>query len=410
MKGKSIKLTSGEEKGKVFISLLCRITLCIILILLCACGDGSDTPYEASSGVVSIPTLLTPSNGSTVRIGRFNLAWSSGAKASEYQIQCSTDSGFASTVMDKAVTTTSYTPITPVTLDEFTTLFDNGLSYNGHIYRVTKGVMTWHGADSLAKQHGGYLVTVNDAAENQFLTNNCSFLSSEQWIGYTDKANEGTWLWANGDPATYTNWDRGEPNDSGGEDCAIIFAWGTWNDLPCSHTLCAIVEWESSIDSDLPLSDNTYYWRVKAKDSEGNESGWSEVWNFTVSSEPGVAETEPNNDMDHAESLTSGELILGQLTSRSDQDWFAISTLGAGVINVSLQIDTVYDNDFWHISIVDPSGNELTKGSCCRENQETQFHWQVSEAATYYVVITEYSIGDFYRYQDDTYTLTVWLY
>ena len=39
----------------------------------------------------------------------------------------------------------------------------------------------------------------------------------------------------------------------------------------------------------------TYYWRVKAKDSYGNASGWSEVWSFTVSTEPGIAPSVPTN-------------------------------------------------------------------------------------------------------------------
>ena len=39
----------------------------------------------------------------------------------------------------------------------------------------------------------------------------------------------------------------------------------------------------------------TYYWRVKAKDSYGNESDWSEVWSFTVSTQPGVAPSAPAN-------------------------------------------------------------------------------------------------------------------
>ena len=38
----------------------------------------------------------------------------------------------------------------------------------------------------------------------------------------------------------------------------------------------------ASYTSNTTLSNGTYYWKVKAKDNEGSESVWSEVWNFTI--------------------------------------------------------------------------------------------------------------------------------
>ncbi|MBN1998490.1 fibrobacter succinogenes major paralogous domain-containing protein [candidate division KSB1 bacterium] len=40
----------------------------------------------------------------------------------------------------------------------------------------------------------------------------------------------------------------------------------------------------SSSYTSSSLSDGTYYWRVRAKDNNGNWSDWSSVWNFTISS------------------------------------------------------------------------------------------------------------------------------
>lgn len=46
---------------------------------------------------------------------------------------------------------------------------------------------------------------------------------------------EGTWEWTDGTPATYTEWGVGEPNDSGGEDCAEMYgSANAWNDLGCT--------------------------------------------------------------------------------------------------------------------------------------------------------------------------------
>jgi hypothetical protein len=44
-----------------------------------------------------------------------------------------------------------------------------------------------------------------------------------------------------------------------------------------------------------PLTTGTYCWRVRAEDSYGNQSAWSEVWGFTVSAESGVAPSAPTN-------------------------------------------------------------------------------------------------------------------
>ncbi len=56
------------------------------------------------------------------------------------------------------------------------------------------------------------------------------------WIGLSEpEQEERSWRWLDGKPATYTHWNKGEPNDtSQNEDCA---EWklgsGSWNDAPC---------------------------------------------------------------------------------------------------------------------------------------------------------------------------------
>ena len=42
---------------------------------------------------------------------------------------------------------------------------------------------------------------------------------------------------------TYTDWHAGEPNDSGGEDCAeILWSGYQWNDCTCDTALYYICE------------------------------------------------------------------------------------------------------------------------------------------------------------------------
>ncbi len=112
-------------------------------------------------------------------------------------------------------------------------------TYNGHCYElVSSGANgAWANAELAANALGGNLVTINDAAEEVWLRS--VFSSSERyWIGFTDQAVEGTWVWASGEAVTYTNWNGGEPNNMMppnplGEDYAVM-NWntsnGAWND------------------------------------------------------------------------------------------------------------------------------------------------------------------------------------
>jgi hypothetical protein len=105
------------------------------------------------------------------------------------------------------------------------------ISYGGHDYFLTSTPKFWLEAEAEAVAASGHLVTINDAAEESFLQT--TFGTSRLWIGFTDQATEGTWVWISGEPVTYTNWSDHEPNDAVfGEDYAIMNWVGVkWNDV-----------------------------------------------------------------------------------------------------------------------------------------------------------------------------------
>ncbi|HOV50656.1 MAG TPA: Ig-like domain-containing protein, partial [Candidatus Cryosericum sp.] len=115
---------------------------------------------------------------------------------------------------------------------------------NGHYYEfVSNPGVSWTSAKSEAANRTlyglrGYLATITSSGENAFLTEK---VSGSAWIGASDADQEGVWKWMTG-PETgttlsYTNWNSGEPNNSGGnENYAHMMSWtsppGMWNDLP----------------------------------------------------------------------------------------------------------------------------------------------------------------------------------
>jgi hypothetical protein len=95
---------------------------------------------------------------------------------------------------------------------------------------------SWANAEGNAVSLGGHLVTINDVAEEGWLRSTFG-QTTRFWIGFTDTATEGTWVWSSGESVSYVNWDSGEPNNATppaiGEDYAVL-NWnssnGAWND------------------------------------------------------------------------------------------------------------------------------------------------------------------------------------
>ena len=124
-------------------------------------------------------------------------------------------------------------------------------SYLGHdYYLLSEG--TWTESEAAAIGLGGHLATIDDAAENDFVSTRFGVVRS-LWIGLTDANVEGTYVWASGAPLLYTNWFTNEPSDCTfvgcfSEDFVEIYqdygggTVGRWNDLTDDNPLFGVVE------------------------------------------------------------------------------------------------------------------------------------------------------------------------
>jgi hypothetical protein len=133
-------------------------------------------------------------------------------------------------------------------------------------YYALSNVMNWECAEAQAVQWGGHLVTLQDWNEELWIKDT---FGREQnfWIGFSDIAEEGNWVWSSGLLSTYTNWDSGEPNncvwcsDGAGENAAIM-NWAHegygdfWNDIAAHAHAPGVVEVESIDTDDDGVSDD----------------------------------------------------------------------------------------------------------------------------------------------------------
>ena len=109
---------------------------------------------------------------------------------------------------------------------------------NGHHYYLLSS-SSWPTSEAEAISLGGHLATISDAAENSWVVSTFE-TAPGLWIGLSDSVIEGTFMWADGTPVTYTNWELYNPTgnpDEPRQDFVLIlrqdlpgFTGGTWVD------------------------------------------------------------------------------------------------------------------------------------------------------------------------------------
>lgn len=111
---------------------------------------------------------------------------------------------------------------------------------NNHTYHLLSA-SSWSEAASVARSLDGFLVTIDDAEEDQwifdtFAVNNDT--TRHLWTGLSDSQSEGDFRWHDGTPFLYRNWGEGQPGDGDDEDYIHITGTNmgsiepaTWNDL-----------------------------------------------------------------------------------------------------------------------------------------------------------------------------------
>ena len=85
---------------------------------------------------------------------------------------------------------------------------------NAQTFSVVEGSFTWQEAKADAEARGGRLAVLSTQSKLDAAESAINSFEGGLWIGLTDEASEGQWLWINGVELTFSNWAPGQPSNS----------------------------------------------------------------------------------------------------------------------------------------------------------------------------------------------------
>ncbi|MFO0830717.1 MAG: C-type lectin domain-containing protein [Phycisphaerales bacterium] len=110
-------------------------------------------------------------------------------------------------------------------------------------YYVVQGA-NWAAIRDFGRAMGGDLATIEDAAENAWVTANLAApVNNKVWIGLNDATTEGAFQWSDGSTSSYRNWFPGEPANSATADYTqLLNDGGQWAHRTASYTTMGVIE------------------------------------------------------------------------------------------------------------------------------------------------------------------------
>ncbi|XP_051751617.1 CD209 antigen-like protein E isoform X2 [Ctenopharyngodon idella] len=116
-------------------------------------------------------------------------------------------------------------------------------SKRGFFFFIFHEWKSWSESRQYCRDRGADLVIINTEEKQRLIS---SIIKEKAWIGLSDTETEGRMIWVDNSPLNRGFWFKGEPNNSGNEDCIELNPTqgpvNNWNDLPCSEKRKGICE------------------------------------------------------------------------------------------------------------------------------------------------------------------------
>nr|XP_011440035.2 perlucin-like protein [Crassostrea gigas] len=120
-------------------------------------------------------------------------------------------------------------------------------SFMNSEYLLGLEAATWNNAQLDCSVRGAKLVEIESPEEDVYIRTLANNLTETVWLGGTDVAEEGKWVWqSTGTIFSYSAWNGGQPNNYQNQDCLCLYRpYGlTWCDESCAASYQYICERE----------------------------------------------------------------------------------------------------------------------------------------------------------------------
>ena len=126
----------------------------------------------------------------------------------------------------------------------------DAIAFQKKRFKLFTEQLAWHDAKKKCRQMGGRLAEVRSKEENKFITTLVRGSQSDGiWLGATDEAKFGDWVWSDGSTISYKNWAANQPNNFGGAEHYVMLLvrdnTGQWWDQPNISGLGLPTNWKT---------------------------------------------------------------------------------------------------------------------------------------------------------------------
>ena len=123
----------------------------------------------------------------------------------------------------------------------------DGLLWAGRCYRAFADAKDWQASEQACVAWGGHLASIDTPAEHAIAMKARDIADpiarGQAWLGLSDVAKEGTFVWTDGSSFRYGHWITGNPDAANAaEDCVGTWHGDRWSDTECDAKLVRICE------------------------------------------------------------------------------------------------------------------------------------------------------------------------